>query len=79
MTAAAPVPASEPSRSRTSVPAPAPVLTLDSVSKSFGPVDVLKDITVHVRPGRVQVLLGENGAGKSTLIKMMSGDRKSVV
>jgi len=81
MTAAAPVPASDPSRgrasdlsrSRTSVPAPAPVLTLDSVSKSFGPVDVLKDITVHVRPGRVQVLLGENGAGKSTLIKMMSG------
>ncbi|NKY23411.1 sugar ABC transporter ATP-binding protein [Cellulomonas denverensis] len=52
---------------------PAPVLTLDRVSKSFGPVRVLQDVTVHVRPGRVQVLLGENGAGKSTLIKMMSG------
>ncbi len=53
--------------------APEPVLTLDQVSKSFGPVDVIRDVTVHVRPGRVQVLLGENGAGKSTLIKMMAG------
>lgn len=54
-------------------PLPPPVLTLDRVSKSFGPVRVLEDVTVHVRPGHVQVLLGENGAGKSTLIKMMSG------
>jgi ribose transport system ATP-binding protein len=52
---------------------PEPVLTLDRVTKTFGPVTVLEDVTVHVRPGRVQVLLGENGAGKSTLIKMMSG------
>jgi ribose transport system ATP-binding protein len=50
-----------------------PLLTLENVSKSFGPVRVIDDVTVHVRPGRVQVLLGENGAGKSTLIKMMSG------
>lgn len=55
------------------VPPGEPVLTLDRVSKSFGPVRVLQDVTVHVRPGQVQVLLGENGAGKSTLIKMMSG------
>ncbi|WP_277212645.1 sugar ABC transporter ATP-binding protein [Isoptericola croceus] len=68
----------------------APLLTLENVSKSFGPVRVIDDVTVHVRPGHVQVLLGENGAGKSTLIKMMSGiyqpdggrilvDRKPVV
>jgi ribose transport system ATP-binding protein len=50
-----------------------PLLTLDHVSKSFGPVTVIDDVTVHVRAGKVQVLLGENGAGKSTLIKMMSG------
>jgi ribose transport system ATP-binding protein len=50
-----------------------PLLTLDHVSKSFGPVTVIDDVTVHVRAGTVQVLLGENGAGKSTLIKMMSG------
>ncbi|GAA1979947.1 sugar ABC transporter ATP-binding protein [Isoptericola halotolerans] len=53
--------------------ADAPLLTLENVSKSFGPVRVIDDVTVHVRRGHVQVLLGENGAGKSTLIKMMSG------
>ncbi|NHU85655.1 sugar ABC transporter ATP-binding protein [Kocuria sp. JC486] len=50
-----------------------PLLTLKSVSKSFGPVKVIDDVTVDVRAGEVEVLLGENGAGKSTLIKMMSG------
>ena len=50
-----------------------PLLTLEAVSKSFGPVTVIDDVTVHVRTGDVEVLLGENGAGKSTLIKMMSG------
>jgi len=50
-----------------------PILTLDNVTKSFGPVTVIKGVSVNVHPGRVQVLLGENGAGKSTLIKMMAG------
>ena len=50
-----------------------PLLSLEGVTKTFGPVTVLEDVTVHVRPGHVQVLLGENGAGKSTLIKMMAG------
>ena len=48
------------------------LLTLEGVSKSFGPVTVIDDVTVQVRAGEVEVLLGENGAGKSTLIKMMS-------
>ena len=50
-----------------------PILTLENVTKSFGPVTVIKGVTVNVHPGKVQVLLGENGAGKSTLIKMMAG------
>lgn len=50
-----------------------PVLRLDHVSKAFGPVKVIENVSVDVIPGRVRVLLGENGAGKSTLIKMMSG------
>jgi ribose transport system ATP-binding protein len=50
-----------------------PLLTLQNVSKSFGPVRVISDVTVSIYPGKVQVLLGENGAGKSTLIKMMAG------
>ncbi len=51
----------------------APVIALDNISKSFGPIEVLNDITLKVRAGEVLCLLGDNGAGKSTLIKIMSG------
>jgi simple sugar transport system ATP-binding protein len=50
-----------------------PILALRSVNKSFGPIDVLHDITLDVKAGEVLCLLGDNGAGKSTLIKIMSG------
>ncbi|UXN32968.1 ATP-binding cassette domain-containing protein [Glutamicibacter sp. M10] len=49
------------------------LLVLDKVCKSFGPVQVIEDVTVEVYAGKVSVLLGENGAGKSTLIKMIAG------
>ena len=49
------------------------VLELRDISKSFGPIDVLHDISLHVRAGEVLCLLGDNGAGKSTLIKILSG------
>ncbi|GAA5230487.1 sugar ABC transporter ATP-binding protein [Arthrobacter cryoconiti] len=52
---------------------PKPLVTLANVTKSFGPVQVIKGVSVSVYPGKVQVLLGENGAGKSTLIKMLAG------
>ena len=50
-----------------------PILTLDHVSKRFGPITVVDDVTVNVYKGKIQVLLGENGAGKSTLINMAAG------
>lgn len=50
-----------------------PILELKSVNKSFGPIDVLHDISLQVRAGEVLCLLGDNGAGKSTLIKLLSG------
>ncbi|MBP1807727.1 ATP-binding cassette domain-containing protein [Rubellimicrobium aerolatum] len=50
-----------------------PILRLTNVSKSFGPVDVLHDISLQVNAGEVLCLLGDNGAGKSTLIKTLSG------
>jgi rhamnose transport system ATP-binding protein len=51
----------------------APFVSMTGMSKSFGGVKVLKDVSFDVRPGEVHALLGENGAGKSTLIKMLSG------
>jgi simple sugar transport system ATP-binding protein len=50
-----------------------PALQLRNVSKMFGSVIALRDITLHVDPGTVTCVLGDNGAGKSTLIKILSG------
>ncbi|OCX64437.1 ABC transporter ATP-binding protein [Thioclava sp. SK-1] len=53
-----------------------PVLELKNVNKSFGPIDVLHDISLSVKAGEVLCLLGDNGAGKSTLIKTLAGVHK---
>jgi simple sugar transport system ATP-binding protein len=50
-----------------------PILALKNVNKSFGPIDVLNNISLQVKAGEVLCLLGDNGAGKSTLIKILSG------
>lgn len=50
-----------------------PVLEARAVSKYFGRVIALEQVSLSVRPGEVNCLLGDNGAGKSTLIKMLSG------
>jgi simple sugar transport system ATP-binding protein len=49
------------------------ILSLNNISKSFGPIDVLHDINLEVRAGEVLCLLGDNGAGKSTVIRLLSG------
>ncbi len=53
--------------------APTPAIELRHVSKRFGSVIALKDVSLSVNPGEVHCLLGDNGAGKSTLIKILSG------
>ena len=50
-----------------------PLLELRGVSKRFGAVQALTNVTFASRPGEVMALVGDNGAGKSTLIKGIAG------
>lgn len=51
----------------------APMVEVRNISKYFGNVTALNDVTMNVYAGEVMCLLGDNGAGKSTLIKVLSG------
>jgi ribose transport system ATP-binding protein len=48
-------------------------LYLRGIGKKYGPITVLNDVNLDVRPGETIALLGENGAGKSTLASIISG------
>jgi ABC-type sugar transport system ATPase subunit len=50
-----------------------PVLSLRAVSKAFGAVQALRDVSVDCRAGEIHALVGENGSGKSTLLGIASG------
>jgi D-xylose transport system ATP-binding protein len=51
----------------------APLLELRGINKSFGPVQVLRDVDFTAYAGEVTALVGDNGAGKSTLVKSIGG------
>ncbi|MGB9376192.1 MAG: ATP-binding cassette domain-containing protein [Mycobacteriales bacterium] len=51
----------------------APLLEIRGISKYFGSVIALNDVSTTVRAGEVTCVLGDNGAGKSTFIKILSG------
>jgi simple sugar transport system ATP-binding protein len=50
-----------------------PILRLDKVTKRFGGLTAVNEVSLQIFPGEVVALAGDNGAGKSTLIKMISG------
>ena len=47
-------------------------IELRDIEKSFGPVEVLKGVSLTVAPSRCYGLVGDNGAGKSTLLKILT-------
>ena len=51
----------------------APAVRLDGVTKVFGPVQALKDLSANIYPGRLTGLVGPDGAGKTTLMRLMAG------
>src|SRR5919112_2364239 len=48
-------------------------IVLDRISKSFGQVEVLKTLSLEVKPSEFLVLLGASGSGKTTALRMIAG------
>lgn len=49
------------------------ILEMQNVTKAFGTVKALKDVSINLKSGEILAICGENGAGKSTLMKVLSG------
>ena len=50
-----------------------PSVETKAVSKKFGPVVALENVTISIRDGEYVVLLGPSGCGKTTLLKIIAG------
>ncbi|ESW68975.1 ABC transporter ATP-binding protein [Mesorhizobium sp. LSJC268A00] len=50
------------------------VLELTNISRHFGAIQAVNDVSLSIEPGQVVGLMGDNGAGKSTLVKMIAGN-----
>ena len=50
------------------------IISVNGISKLFGPISALCDVSLSVQQGLVTAIVGDNGSGKSTLIKLLSGN-----
>jgi branched-chain amino acid transport system ATP-binding protein len=50
-----------------------PIMRLEHISRSFGGLQAVRDVTLDIQPGSFHSIIGPNGAGKTTLFNMMSG------
>lgn len=55
----------------------APLLQVDRVSKAYGHVSALTDVSIDIDAGEIVGLVGDNGAGKSTLVKVIAGAHRA--
>jgi ABC-2 type transport system ATP-binding protein len=55
------------------LPIDGPIVSIEGVSKLYGSVAAVSDVTLEVRRGEVLGLLGPNGSGKTTLLRMLTG------
>ena len=59
------------------------MISVDNIHKSFGPLEVLKGISLSIQDGEVAAIVGKSGAGKTTLLHIMGSldkpDRGEVI
>jgi polar amino acid transport system ATP-binding protein len=50
-----------------------PLVELTNIRKSFGAIDVLKDVSLTLEKGEIAAIIGRSGSGKSTLLRCING------
>lgn len=63
----------QPKKGQTAMAKPNPLIELKSVTKRFGGLTAITDVSLQIRKGEIVCLVGSNAAGKSTTIKIISG------
>ncbi|MGF7207976.1 branched-chain amino acid transport system permease protein [Skermanella aerolata] len=74
---AAPAASAPPARPTSKPSLPAPVLYVDGFGKSFGGVQAVSNVSLHLHRGRILGVIGPNGSGKTTLINLITGLEKA--